>query len=584
MNLLNKNIYCIILVTLVLVEGNDYVNYNKQNTPEPIFFPDGNGGISGIPNQNSILSVQNPLSQNTNSITPAATIYQSPEKPKVTIYQSSKTTARRPTEHVQSTTTSNFYFPQETASLPTTDLSTTMSKTDRPSRRPTDRNTTTTVKPTNRYTTTRLKPTITPIYQYQEITTTPNYIQKLPTSPTTNEQEDYDDFDGDDGSTDVYTPYTGPLIDEFDWKLVSKAMAEKNRNIFLSPFSIKVILMLLLESTGYRYGVGKATQTTTELEQILSNQPLHVVDEIYAKIFNSISQNTNTMYDIQIGTKIFVDSYIELYPEYLQLIEQRYSSSIDRLAFSNIKNAVATINSWVSGKTKGNIRELVDENFVSNTIMILVNAIYFKGIWVHQFPEFATRKFDFYSSNARKAEIDFMQNDIYLYYYESPELRAQIVRLPYRGERYSMLVVLPNPENTLRNMMPLINSRALQNVRRNLKLRRILIRFPKFKFDYMTDLNEIIRKVGIYTIFTENAELTYLTKNYKSVITKTRHKAGIIVDEKGSTAYAATAAGADRISAGVQFKADRPFLFFIEDEQNGALLFAGKVENPHQLQ
>jgi serpin B len=63
------------------------------------------------------------------------------------------------------------------------------------------------------------------------------------------------------------------------------------------------------------------------------------------------------------------------------------------------------------------------------------------------------------------------------------------------------------------------------------------------------------------------------------------HQSYINVHEEGTEAAASTAIEAvDSISLEpeqvLEFKADHPFMFFIEDKRTGCILFMGKVENP----
>jgi len=63
------------------------------------------------------------------------------------------------------------------------------------------------------------------------------------------------------------------------------------------------------------------------------------------------------------------------------------------------------------------------------------------------------------------------------------------------------------------------------------------------------------------------------------------HKAYIKVDEQGTTAAAATAIMMGATSMGPptyrsNFVADHPFLFLIEENETGNILFLGEVNNP----
>ena len=66
-----------------------------------------------------------------------------------------------------------------------------------------------------------------------------------------------------------------------------------------------------------------------------------------------------------------------------------------------------------------------------------------------------------------------------------------------------------------------------------------------------------------------------------SVAAATNPKSGREVDEKGTTAAAATAAVMVELSCcPQQVKVDKPFLFLIRDRGTGAILFTGWVTDP----
>ena len=70
------------------------------------------------------------------------------------------------------------------------------------------------------------------------------------------------------------------------------------------------------------------------------------------------------------------------------------------------------------------------------------------------------------------------------------------------------------------------------------------------------------------------------------------HKSFLEVNEQGTEAAAATALMKDAESAPRRrivkfipdFKADRPLLFLIRDDQTGAILFMGRLVNPDRHQ
>lgn len=86
-------------------------------------------------------------------------------------------------------------------------------------------------------------------------------------------------------------------------------------------------------------------------------------------------------------------------------------------------------------------------------------------------------------------------------------------------------------------------------------------------------------------IFSERGHLSKIGvyNGIPSVISSAVHSAALIVDEKGTTAAAATAYGAATLSGDdktVYFWADRPFLGILWDVENSVPLFMTRVEDP----
>uniref|UniRef100_U5EW77 Putative salivary serpin n=1 Tax=Corethrella appendiculata TaxID=1370023 RepID=U5EW77_9DIPT len=378
--------------------------------------------------------------------------------------------------------------------------------------------------------------------------------------------------------TDTYRPYDGPMLDKFDWKLFKILAQEEKSNLFVSTFSIKVILSLLFEAAvPNRNNLTHLSTTAQELSQILAGNSLKAFDDHNSQVFQSIKTKQDN-YEIKVGTKVFSRPNFVVNPNYLSLVKELYDSGVGRLDINEI-------NSWVSQVTNGHIPELFEPNtsLLDDAVLVLVNAIFFKGKWLHQFEEFLTQRSTFYTSSTKNTETYFMTTTEYFFYHESTDLNCQVVRLPYKGNRYSMMVLLPNETSNVDTLTNQLSSESLQKVRKSLKNNnKILINLPKFEFTHEVSLNEPIEKCGIKQIFTEQAKFPHLSESDQIFVSKILQKAGIKVDEEGSTAFAATGGIIDiRFEPeAVEFNANRPFIFFIEDERTGALLFAGKFVKP----
>jgi serine protease inhibitor len=215
----------------------------------------------------------------------------------------------------------------------------------------------------------------------------------------------------------------------------------------------------------------------------------------------------------------------------------------------------------------------------------MLNAVYFKGLWTKPFGDDLVAG-QFHTKEG-PVQTQFMTLKQDFYFHDSSTLNALFLRLPYRGRKFSMIVVLPKDANGIDQLVDQLDATNLNRALWYMDPAEVNILMPKFKFDYTSHLNSAIESLGIKEIFTNEASLAAFARG-KEVegrlkVSNILQKAGISVDEKGSTAYAATEVEiVNKFGGGgpKDFKADHPFLFFIEDETVGNLVFVGKVTNP----
>ena len=80
------------------------------------------------------------------------------------------------------------------------------------------------------------------------------------------------------------------------------------------------------------------------------------------------------------------------------------------------------------------------------TYFVLINAIYFKADWKHPFDKTKTKKKTFYVAKGRRHAL-MMYLKRKLDYAEIPSLQSTMIRLPYKGDRIVMDVLLPNAKS-----------------------------------------------------------------------------------------------------------------------------------------
>uniref|UniRef100_A0A182SGD7 Serpin domain-containing protein n=1 Tax=Anopheles maculatus TaxID=74869 RepID=A0A182SGD7_9DIPT len=358
-----------------------------------------------------------------------------------------------------------------------------------------------------------------------------------------------------------------------------------NSNVVLSPFSVKILLTLIYEASDTSFG-NAVSNTKRELSSVIQNENIELTRSYYKQLLESAQQD-NKDFDLNIATNFFVDDFIEVINKYQQIANTHYHAMLEKVSYSNPTQAAVTINNWVSQHTNGRLREIVTPDSLEGAVITLVNVIYFKGLWTYPFPEVVNNVKPFYGTNGKPTVAQYMEQNGQFYYDHSADLGAKILRLPYRGDKLAMYFILPNPDSSINQVMDRINSGSLHQALWYMEENEVNVTIPKFKYDFSEQLNEPLQQIGIREIFSQNASLPLLARGRGARdevrVSRIFQKAGITINEVGSEAYAATEIqlvnkfGSD----GTQiFNANRPFIFFIEDETLGSMLFAGKIENP----
>lgn len=174
-----------------------------------------------------------------------------------------------------------------------------------------------------------------------------------------------------------------------------------------------------------------------------------------------------------------------------------FASEAQSLDFSQGAEAAKTINGWVEDNTNNKIKDLISaDSLDSDTRMVLVNAIYFKGFWTYQFNPKDTFKAPFYLNERDTVEVDFMKVKKHFKYGPIENLDATAIELPYKDSDISMLIILPNTKTGLSALEGKLNTIDLADISSNLYSQEVNVEIPKFKIEFDIELNEPLQKVS----------------------------------------------------------------------------------------
>lgn len=383
----------------------------------------------------------------------------------------------------------------------------------------------------------------------------------------------YDDIDD-------YVPFSSDSHDHFSWELLRDVMLEEKSNVIFSPFSVKLLLALLAEAAGNN------TQTQNELMKTL--EVIKSPDNLrgfYKKMLTALKKD-NPYHTLNLETKMFTDEFVEPKQRYAAMLATYYGTDIERLNFKDPQASADHINEWCKNVTNGRLQNLISKDQVQNSVLLLTNAIYFNGLWRRQFNE----TFDgvFFRTPETQSRVQYMEQTEYFYYYDHSSLDAKILRLPYKGKKFSMFILLPKTKGGIEELTQILQNDQVKRMQFMMEETKIKVTLPKFKFEFDKNLKSTLSALGIREIFTDEASLPGLDRGAnvagKLKVSNILQKAGIEVNERGTEAFASTVVEIGNKFGGDQtieeFNVNRPFIFFIEEEATGCIIFAGKVLDP----
>jgi len=246
-------------------------------------------------------------------------------------------------------------------------------------------------------------------------------------------------------------------------------------------------------------------------------------------------------------------------------------------------NSVNQVNEWCAEKTHGKITEILDE-LNPNTLMLLLNAVYFKADWQYPFNPARTFTGEFTNPNVKGGnEVQFMAQTQNFNYYEDKSV--QVVELPYKNDSMSAIVVLPKEKIDLDTYLKSFDDNVLNTLLTGLTSKSVRLSLPKFEIEFKNKFKDILMRLGMVQAFSAGADFSGIKCSGGIHIDDVIHKTYLKVDEYGSEAAAVTIVDMRKGSgppADITMNVNRPFIFLLRSTKlpkNNDLLFLAKVAN-----
>lgn len=378
--------------------------------------------------------------------------------------------------------------------------------------------------------------------------------------------------------TDVEILVLGNSAFAFD---IYRRMSPSEGNLFFSPYSVSMCLAM-----AYAGARGNTAKQMAETLHFATDQ--ENVHQTFAKLqagLNALGENAGVK--LCVANSVWPQQDYKFLDDYLALARTYYGVSLAAVDYAHARQAACDlINKWVEDKTEGKITNLIQpESLDDPTLLVLVNAIYFAADWANKFDPALTIDAPFYVSVMESVQAPLMRQTAEVRYTESESV--QVLELPYVAEGLSMLLILPRRIGGIRQLEESLSMENLDGWRRDLAKRQVIIFLPRYRMTCQFRLDKALQSMGMVDAF------IYQRANFSGMdgrddwlyIGAVIHKAFVAVDEQGTEAAAATAVGtAGGFSQPPTFRADHPFLFLIQDNRTGNILFMGRVTDPTRSQ
>ncbi|MEW5702827.1 MAG: serpin family protein [Candidatus Zixiibacteriota bacterium] len=390
-------------------------------------------------------------------------------------------------------------------------------------------------------------------------------------------QENATDAESHRGSPKPVTQIDNRLVDadnRFGFELLSElTRPDATENVFISSASVALALTMTYN------GASGETQTAMADALELSGMPR---DEINAANADLLSLLADPDPDVRlaVANSLWARKGIDFDAGFLARNQEFFAAEIRALDFTN-PSAADTINAWVSEKTRERIPEIVSPPISRATVLFLINAIHFKGMWTYQFDESQTRDGVFHLADGRSKSARFMMQSGDFRYLVDPSFRA--ICLPYGSGRWGMYIFLPNRESTLADFLARLDYDQWQKWMTGFRSGEARILIPRFRLEYEASLVEPLQALGMGVAFSGEADFSAMTPSphLPLMISNVKHKTFLEVNEEGTEAAAATSVEISLTSLGpFVMNVDHPFFCAIRDDSTGVVLFMGAVNEP----
>lgn len=360
----------------------------------------------------------------------------------------------------------------------------------------------------------------------------------------------------------------------FAFDIFSQVMksAGENENVMISPLSISYALSMTVN------GANGDTRDAMLEALRLKGISVDAINSSYKNLTKALLSVDKRVL-MSIANSVWIENDFTAKKSFTDILTDYYNADAETFDI-NDASAPDKINAWIEDNTNGLIKKMI-EKLNDNTVMLLINAIYFKGKWKSQFDESKTIQMPFYKSAGNQINVPMMKQKTDFSVYEGNGF--VLAEFPYGQGNFVMDVILPDEQGGLSNTIASVSDDSFTAWLSQMNERETDVSFPRFKYGFKKTLKDVLTDMGMGIAFTDGADLSNITDQYDLLINEVTHQTFIETNEEGTEAAAATVVDIGIVSmppAALVFKMDHPFIYIIRETTTNSIISMGRVVDP----
>uniref|UniRef100_A0A2P2HX62 Leukocyte elastase inhibitor-like n=1 Tax=Hirondellea gigas TaxID=1518452 RepID=A0A2P2HX62_9CRUS len=372
-------------------------------------------------------------------------------------------------------------------------------------------------------------------------------------------------------------------LNTFTWDLyksLTRGADDPSGNLLFSPLSIATTLAMTLSGTN--------SNTKQQLSEVLHLQEHPAVAAAFSSIISKYkSSDDGADCILRTANLMYVSNMLEMRQQFAEVITGQYKAAAKTVDFGGKTEEIRLeINSAVENETNSKIKNLIPLGVLNGlTRLVLVNAVYFKGLWMKSFDKLDTVQRPFHTSETESVMVPMMHKSADFVTQYHKDLEATVLNMEYKGSNLSMVIVLPDARTGLAALEEKMSGFDMKTLLpRNMKT-KVEVFLPRFKLEYSNDLVKTLSGLGAEDLFLPGkSDLSGIGGPPGDLfVSNVLHKTFMEVNEEGTEAAAATAMIAmtrAMFRPPPPFVADHPFIFILQDNHFNITLFAGRYTTP----